>query len=88
MTAEEVESKFSIGSRQRSEPAPDPVGRLMTIKDVMDEVKISRAMVYRCMQDRDNPFPKPIKIGNASRWAFAEIVAWKQRALAMRDEAA
>ena len=37
MTAEEVKSKFSTGSRERNEPAPDPVGRLMTIKDVMDE---------------------------------------------------
>ena len=88
MTVETNESALNINSPGQNELVADPVGRLMTIKDVMEEVRLSRAMVYRCMQDRDNPFPKPIKIGNASRWAFVEIVSWKQRALAMRDEAA
>lgn len=66
-------------------PVSDPVGQLMTIRDVVAEVRLSRAMIYRSMNDRANPFPKPIKFGNASRWSSIEIVAWKKRAIARRD---
>jgi len=62
----------------------DPVGRLLTINDVIEEVRLSRAMIYRSMKVRDNPFPKPIKFGKASRWSFVEVVEWKKRAVEMR----
>lgn len=41
-------------------------------------------MVYRLITDAKNPFPKPIKIGNASRWSLIEIIEWKKRALSKR----
>ena len=63
----------------------DPVGRLLRIADVCTETGISRAMIYRLMTDARNPFPKPIKIGNASRWSLVEIIEWKTKALAERD---
>ena len=62
----------------------DPVGRLLKISDVCLEVGLSRAMVYRLITDAKNPFPKPIKIGNASRWSLIEIIEWKKRALSKR----
>lgn len=63
----------------------DPVGRLLTIKEVCDEIGLSRAMVYRLVGYFENPLPKPIKIGNASRWSLVEIIEWKKKALAERD---
>ena len=62
----------------------DPVGRLLKISDVCLEVGLSRAMVYRLTNDAEHPFPKPIKIGNASRWSLIEIIEWKKRALSKR----
>ncbi len=74
-----------------SEPVPmsdvsaDPVGRLLKISDVCFEIGLSRAMIYRLINNEQNPFPKPIKIGNASRWSLIEIIEWKIKALAERD---
>ncbi len=63
----------------------DPVGRLLKISDVCSEIGLSRAMIYRLIANAKNPFPKPIKIGNASRWSLVEIIEWKKKALAERD---
>ncbi len=62
----------------------DPVGRLLKIAEVIDEIGLSRAQVYRLMRSTQNPFPSPIKIGSASRWAFSEVIEWKRRALQSR----
>ena len=64
---------------------PDPVGRLLKISEVCNEVGLSRASIYRLMTARHRPFPKPLKIGFASRWALVEINAWKAATLADRD---
>jgi predicted DNA-binding transcriptional regulator AlpA len=63
----------------------DPVGPLLKISDVCAEIGLSRAMIYRLIQNASNPFPKPIKFGNASRWSLIEIIEWKKKALAARD---
>ncbi len=63
----------------------DPVGRLLKIADVCAETGLSRAMIYRLMTDARNPFPKPIKFGNASRWSLVEIIEWKAKALQHRN---
>lgn len=63
----------------------DPVGRMLRIGAVCSEIGLSRAMIYRLMTDTRNPFPKPIKVGNASRWSLVEIIEWKKKALAERD---
>ena len=65
-------------------PAADPVGRLLRIGEVMREVALSRAQIYRLIKDPDNSFPQPVKIGCASRWSSSEIATWKERLLASR----
>ena len=63
----------------------DPLGRFLKIGEVSVEIGLSRAQIYRLMKDPKHPFPPPIKIGSASRWAFAEIESWKQDALRRRN---
>ena len=76
----------SIGDPARALDADtDPVGPLLKISDVCLETGLSRAMIYRLIKDALNPFPKPIKIGNASRWSLIEVIEWKKKALAERD---
>ena len=58
----------------------DPVGRLLTVKEVGAEIGLSRAMIYRQMSAVENPLPSPIKFGMASRWSIVEIINWKVRA--------
>lgn len=72
--------------RRQSSSAMDHVGRLLKISEVMDEVGISRAQIYRLMNDDACPFPHPIKIGSASRWSHVEIIAWKKMMTAVRDD--
>lgn len=55
----------------------DPFGRFMPLKDVVQSVGLSKAMIYRLMKYEDNPFPRPIKIGTASFWLERDVIAWK-----------
>lgn len=63
----------------------DPVGRLLTVKEVCNEIGLSRAMIYRIIASPSNSFPRSIKIGNALRWSIVEIIEWKIKALSERD---
>jgi len=62
----------------------DPFGRLLKIKDVCQDLSLSRATIYRLMKNSINPFPNPVKIGMASRWLKCDIIAWKQKLAASR----
>lgn len=66
--------------------AIEDVGRLMKIGDVCASTGLSRATIYRLMKAKDRPFPKPIKIGEASRWVEREIRDWIRCAQERRDE--
>ena len=55
---------------------------LMTLPDLQERLKISRASVYALIA-RDG-LPMPIKIGRSNRWIVTEIAAW----LAERKRAA
>ena len=49
--------------------------RLLRRRDVERITGMSRASIYRLMQDGD--FPRPVKIGStAVRWKQSDIVAW------------
>ena len=49
--------------------------RLLRHRDVERITGMSRASIYRLMQDGD--FPRPVKIGStAVRWKQSDIVAW------------
>ena len=50
--------------------------RLLRISEVCAPVGISSAMVYKCMAQATLPFPKPVTIAAASRWAFEDVQAW------------
>ena len=49
---------------------------LMTLEEVMEELKVSRSSVYRYIwQER---FPRPISLsrGSANRWLRGEVEEW------------
>ncbi|MDD0823099.1 helix-turn-helix domain-containing protein [Mannheimia sp. AT1] len=46
----------------------------LTARDVCEMLKLNRSTIYR--QIKQGIFPKPTKIGNASRWKFSEIKAF------------
>ena len=60
-------------------------GRFLRIAEVMASVGLRRTMIYRLMKDVRDPFPAPVKIGCASRWAEDEVAAWKLRRLEERE---
>ena len=62
----------------------DPVGRLFKIGDLCRELSLSRATIYRMLQEPDYNFPRPVKIGMASRWLECDIIAWKEQLAAIR----
>ncbi|WP_431196867.1 helix-turn-helix transcriptional regulator [Pseudomonas baetica] len=46
----------------------------MTIEDLISELRLSRATIYRIIK-RDG-FPQPHKIGKLSRWRKTEVEAY------------
>lgn len=56
---------------------------LMTLKEVIDMVKLSKTTIYGLIARED--FPKPIKSGNASRWVYVEIGQWITNKMIERD---
>ena len=48
--------------------------RLLTIREMLDELKISRASLYRFKRTPD--FPKAIKLGGSNRWVASEVEEW------------
>ena len=65
--------------------AVDPQTRFLRLADVVASVGVSRAMIYKLMHQRDDPFPTPVKIGCASLWVEGEVAAWKARRMAARQ---
>jgi prophage regulatory protein len=60
-------------------------GRFLRINEVMVSVGLRRTMIYRLMKDGRDPFPAPVKLGCASRWAEDEVADWKLRRLEERE---
>jgi excisionase family DNA binding protein len=48
-------------------------------KEIEKELKVSRATLYRMVR---TGFPRPIKIGSASRWSRRAVEKWKAEQLA------
>lgn len=71
--------------------APGPIrapGRLLKMSDVVREVSLHRATIYRLIARGEFPRGRPISRGRVA-WVEAEIEAWKQEALASaRSDAA
>lgn len=44
---------------------------LMTLEDLMSELKLSRATIYRSIKSQG--FPAPLKFGKSSRWRKCDI---------------
>ena len=59
--------------------------RLITSRQITEETGISRATIYRLLQN--GAFPKPIRIGpRATRWLASDIKAWLVERKAASDE--
>jgi len=48
--------------------------RLIRIRDVSDRTGLQRATIYKRVAN--GAFPKPVKIGSASRWVESDIQSW------------
>ena len=46
---------------------------LMTLHDVLAELGVGRATLYRMM---GADFPLPLKVGHSNRWIRSEVLAW------------
>ena len=55
-----------------------PPDRLLTIEAVCNVISMAKSSVYELVR-LDPSFPKPIKIGNRSRWSEAQMLAWIDR---------
>ena len=55
---------------------------ILTLAEVLAELKCSRSTVYQLMKNAD--FPRPLKVGRDNRWPAAEVAAWLARQAAAR----
>jgi predicted DNA-binding transcriptional regulator AlpA len=67
----------------RTATAPAPIEQMITVRELAQAIKKSRAWIYLQIRDRDtNGFPVEYA-GNAPRFVFSEVRAW-MRADAIR----
>jgi prophage regulatory protein len=59
--------------------------RFMTLKEVEKKVRFKKSAIYA--RAANGEFPKPIKIGAATRWSEAEIEEWMEKQKAARRAA-
>ncbi len=49
-------------------------GRLLTIECIIERTSMGRTSIYQLM--KDGSFPRPVKVGKASRWVEIEVEQW------------
>jgi prophage regulatory protein len=54
--------------------APAQPDRLLKLRHVLEVTALSRATLYRMMEQ--GAFPRPVKFGRASRWVASEIAGY------------
>lgn len=59
---------------------------LLNLAGVKASCGFSSSWIYQAIAE--NRFPRPIKIGQASRWSSKEVQSWIDNRLAERDRAA
>lgn len=67
-------------------PAQQP-DELACMKRAQQITGMSRTYICGHLDDTENPFPRPIKIGSRSLWPVSELHAWVQRQVATRPRA-
>jgi prophage regulatory protein len=65
--------------------SPTTPKRLLPLPAVLERTGVCRSLVY-AMMSRGH-FPRPVKVGRASRWLEAEVDHWIQAAADARDTA-
>ena len=65
------------------EPSIDRSRSLVPKSTVLKSTGLSNTSLYQSMSKRE--FPRPVKIGQASRWVAAEVQDWIDRQIARRD---
>ncbi len=58
------------------------INRLLTLKGVTESAAIKRSQIYLLISR--GKFPKPVKIGRASRWLESEVQQWISDQIAAR----
>lgn len=53
--------------------------RLLRLRDICALVGVSRSTIYKMMDGRADPFPRPVKVGAASCWPEDEVRGWIAR---------
>lgn len=60
-----------------------PEKRLIDLKEVTRLTGLGRTAIYERMAN--STFPRPVKLGTASRWVLSEIEAWIDQKIGERD---
>lgn len=58
----------------------------LKLSEVVEVTRLQPSTIYKFMASEG--FPKPAKLGKATRWPVDEVEAWMESRLAARDEQA
>ena len=48
--------------------------KLLRLEEVQEMIGFKKSMIYKMMETKN--FPKPLKVGKASRWRESEVQSW------------
>jgi len=59
---------------------PEPDGPLLTMRDVTRMTTMSKTTIKRWINDKDNDFPRPVKLSpRRVGWRKEDVAAWIER---------
>ena len=50
---------------------------MLTVDELQDFLRVSRATIYQLMASKS--LPRPLKIGRCNRWLRREVESWRDR---------
>lgn len=66
-----------MGSQSFAGDSMSETHRFLKIDDVLDRLQIGKTKLYDMIQKGE--FPKPVKIGGASRWPDTALRQWQDK---------
>lgn len=64
----------TAGAISNAQSKSSEIDRFIRLQDVENAIGLKRSQIYKMVNDQT--FPRPLKIGSASRWSLSAVKAW------------
>ena len=67
----------TVGAIADAQNKSSEIDRFIRLQDVENAIGLKRSQIYKMVHDQT--FPRPLKIGSASRWSLRAVKSWMDK---------